>query len=891
VSKIIRPNLAGVFPRKRLFSLIDRMRKYSVIWVSGLPGCGKTTLLASYLDARKLPCLWYQIDEGDRDPSTFFYYLGLAAKRVSPRKRKSLPLLTPEYLQDIPTFTFRYFENLCGRLKVPFIIVFDNYQEVPSESPFHEIILNGLSRIPEGVNVILVSRNEPPPFYARLQANRQMGLIGWNELRFTQKESRSIISFRAPEIRSKEAIERLHKITDGWVAGLILISEGLKRGVEIQSLEKSAPEKIIDYFGNELFNKIPKKLQTFLMKTAFLPRMTAKMSEELAGITNAEAILSGMIRDNFFIEKHHSEVPVFQYHLLFRNFLLSQAKESFSQKALLDLHQRAALLLEESGQMEEAAQVYMDQKNWEGLIQLIMKHAFSLLAQGRYQLLEDWLSGLPRELIENNSWILFWLGLCRFPFDPSQSQRCHEKAFKLFREEGNIEGTFLSWSSIVDGIDFSHNDLSRLDHWIHLLEDLMHDIKEFPSQEIGARVASSMVAALALRQPQHPEFHKWADQALSLTESPQMINIRMWVLFQLVLHGCLMGEFERATLDHNQLSQLTKTRDASPFLKIMGKLADSMYYQFTGSHEKSMEAVSEGMEMSQTTGIHIVDQPLLAHTISSSLNVDDSKKAWQFLDRLTSMIHTTPSDDIFEIRNGSIYYHASTRYALVCGDLAGLALHVDLALKYGIKMGAPVILATTHLMSALAMHRLGKNEEALDQLRKGSLIALETKSKLLEFGSLLTQAYFFFDQGEEDSGLRFLKMAFTLGKDQRILSTFFDDPSVTARLCARALEADIEVEYVKEIIRKRNLISDKGSLQLEHWPWPLKIYTLGRFGILKDEKPIRFFRKGQEKPISMLKALLALGGREIKEEDLSDILWPEADGDAAHNSFERLCIA
>jgi LuxR family maltose regulon positive regulatory protein len=153
-------------------------------------------------------------------------------------------------LQDIPTFTFRYFENLCGRLKVPFIIVFDNYQEVPSESPFHEIILNGLSRIPEGVNVILISRNEPPPFYARLQANRQMGLIGWNELRFTQKESRSIISFRAPEIRSKEAIERLHKITDGWVAGLILISEGLKRGVEIQSLEKSAPEKIIDYFGN-----------------------------------------------------------------------------------------------------------------------------------------------------------------------------------------------------------------------------------------------------------------------------------------------------------------------------------------------------------------------------------------------------------------------------------------------------------------------------------------------------------------------------------------------------------------------------------------------------------------------------------------------------------------
>jgi DNA-binding SARP family transcriptional activator len=35
----------------------------------------------------------------------------------------------------------------------------------------------------------------------------------------------------------------------------------------------------------------------------------------------------------------------------------------------------------------------------------------------------------------------------------------------------------------------------------------------------------------------------------------------------------------------------------------------------------------------------------------------------------------------------------------------------------------------------------------------------------------------------------------------------------------------------------------------------------------------------------MLKVLIALGGREVKEEIMADILWPEADGDAAHRSF------
>ncbi len=119
LAKVTRPVLTGVFPRERLFDQLDRMRERSVTWVSGPPGCGKTTLVTGYLEARGYPCLWYQVDEGDADPATFFYYLGLAAKKAAPRKRKPLPLLTPEYLSGISTFTLRYFENLYNRLKVP----------------------------------------------------------------------------------------------------------------------------------------------------------------------------------------------------------------------------------------------------------------------------------------------------------------------------------------------------------------------------------------------------------------------------------------------------------------------------------------------------------------------------------------------------------------------------------------------------------------------------------------------------------------------------------------------------------------------------------------------------------------------------------------------------
>ena len=72
----------------------------------------------------------------------------------------------------------------------------------------------------------------------------------------------------------------------------------------------------------------------------------------------------------------------------------------------------------------------------------------------------------------------------------------------------------------------------------------------------------------------------------------------------------------------------------------------------------------------------------------------------------------------------------------------------------------------------------------------------------------------------------------------------------------------------------------------EAWPWPLKIYALGKFELISNGKPMIFSGKIQQKPLALLKALIALGGKDVAEEQFADILWPEADGDLAHKSFE-----
>jgi len=160
--KLTAPRPTRVFPRQRLFDLLDRTREdHHVIWISAPGGAGKTSLATSYLQARKLPVLWYQVDQGDGDIASFFYYMGLAAKHVAPRHKTPLPLLTPEYLADVPTFTRNFFRELYRRLPKNSVIVLDNYQDAPEDSPLHDVLHTAMGEVPEGLNLLVLSRLEP----------------------------------------------------------------------------------------------------------------------------------------------------------------------------------------------------------------------------------------------------------------------------------------------------------------------------------------------------------------------------------------------------------------------------------------------------------------------------------------------------------------------------------------------------------------------------------------------------------------------------------------------------------------------------------------------------------------------------------------------------------
>ncbi len=108
-----------------------------------------------------------------------------------------------------------------------------------------------------------------------------------------------------------------------------------------------------------------------------------------------------------------------------------------------------------------------------------------------------------------------------------------------------------------------------------------------------------------------------------------------------------------------------------------------------------------------------------------------------------------------------------------------------------------------------------------------------------------------------------------------------------SKICAQALARDIEVAFVQALIKQRGLVPE-ADITFVTWPWPIRIVTLGRFSLLKHDRPVAATGKVKvpKKPLELLKAMIAFGSRDVSEAQLMEALWPDSEGDLAKQNLK-----
>jgi LuxR family transcriptional regulator, maltose regulon positive regulatory protein len=107
------------------------------------------------------------------------------------------------------------------------------------------------------------------------------------------------------------------------------------------------------------------------------------------------------------------------------------------------------------------------------------------------------------------------------------------------------------------------------------------------------------------------------------------------------------------------------------------------------------------------------------------------------------------------------------------------------------------------------------------------------------------------------------------------------------KLCNVALAQQVHVAFVRRLIATNKLLPPEGAGP--HWPWSVRIRTLGGFSLEISDETYRPSRKAQDKPLELLKLLVCCQAMRRSPADkqwLAQRLWPDADDANARKSLD-----
>ncbi|MFN0316418.1 MAG: BTAD domain-containing putative transcriptional regulator [Burkholderiales bacterium] len=883
LAKLTRPRLYEAVARARLFQLLDKCRERPVVWISGPPGAGKTTLVASYVTERETPAIWYQIDPGDGDPATFFYYMGLAAQQAVRGKHTPLPLLTEESLPDLAGFGRRYARELFARLPEGATIVLDNVQEAPAESALVKLLEVWAEEIPEGINLLCISRGEPPASLMRQFSTGRLASIGWDAMRLTLEETRQIAAVKHKV--SDPVLARLHEQSEGWAAGLTLMLERIQRTGDLPgAFAAQSREDIFSYFAGTLFDRQPADVRHVLLCTALLPRITASLAAKLTGNPNAGKLLDNMHRRHLFtnrrnVEKARSPTqikrvnaaasePIYEYHALFRDFLLEKLAEDYTPTALRRLAQDIAGLLEQSGEIEDAFELNRIAEDWDALARLLIEHAPNLLRQGRGQTLREWIAMLPASLAETQPYTQYWLGVSLISVDQSQAQVVLERAFNEFERAGGRVGQLLCAARSIETIFRAHVGHRAQDRWIAVIDRLLIDGFTFPDRDAELTVYTSLGLAAYYCQPRHPSLRSSMERVSALLQgglTPEQMVTAGDVLSRYYAMSYQPEEFVRIA---GLVSPAADDSSVPPLNRLWwwGRIADGL--RCAGRYAEAENAVCKAERLAEILPGHAA-----VFTV----------RFFRFVLEVAQRHLTGVAGHLAELRRSAnpVRQLAAMADAIAATHTKSLdeALHLcrlQAAACAASGIFFVEVLGNIFLAALLAQSR--KTDELAALLAATRSQVSDTYMAHTEIQLSLVEAYAAIELGQTQAARELLSVAMATQADTHFL-TLTPIPRVLPAAFSFGLEQDIGTARIKTWIKRLSILPENATT--EHWPWPVRIRCMGKFAIVVDDEPLQFKGRAPAKPLELLKLLIAAGRGGLPARAIADRLWPDVEGDAA----------
>jgi LuxR family transcriptional regulator, maltose regulon positive regulatory protein len=399
-SKFLSPLLhPQIVKRSRLFSQIEAGldSQQPIILISAPAGYGKSALAAEWRAETKRQSAWLSLDESDNEPLHFFLYFITAIQRVIPSIGAELiTLLEANQLPPKETMVTLLTHDFLAE-DMPPVCVLDDFHSI--QEPYILDVLQECIAHPQGLQLIIVSREDPVLQLGRLRAHAQLTEIRAADLRFSKDE---IERFFLDVMRiplSEGNLSLLEERTEGWVIGLQLAGLSMQgRGdpaTVISSLSGSH-RHILSYLTEEVLKKQSPSVQDFLLQTSILSMLNPDLCNTVTQRKDSAALLEHLLSSNLFLIPLDDEGRWYRYHHLFAD-LLFVILNRINDDQVKELHARAAAWFEHQRMPLDAIDHIIAAGNFSRAATLLEAYTWTLLNQGYVRRVEAWMESLPAE--------------------------------------------------------------------------------------------------------------------------------------------------------------------------------------------------------------------------------------------------------------------------------------------------------------------------------------------------------------------------------------------------------------------------------------------------------------------------------------------------------------
>jgi LuxR family maltose regulon positive regulatory protein len=381
--------------------------------VSAPAGFGKTTLLVNWIQQTNCPVAWLSLDQGDNDPTRFWVYVIAALQTVQAdigqAQLTALQSPQPPPIED----ALIGLVNEIADTDSDWLLVCDDFHVITEPAVNHGLFFL-LEHLPPNLHLLLATRADPPWPLARLRVRGAMTELRTEDLRFTLDETATFLNAIMGLDLSVQDIAVLDARTEGWIAGLHLAAlsmQGQDSRAFVQTFGASH-RFVLDYLVEEVLDRQSPEIQTFLLETSILERLTAplcdavrdKTAGEQEKIGDSQAILEHLDRANLFVIPLDDVRRWYRYHRLFADLLHTRLKQMGSDHVAA-MHLRASRWYEAQGVIAEAVAHALAAGDVAHLAHLVEHRALTMIYHGELRTLIGWLRTLPDDVMGAYPWL------------------------------------------------------------------------------------------------------------------------------------------------------------------------------------------------------------------------------------------------------------------------------------------------------------------------------------------------------------------------------------------------------------------------------------------------------------------------------------------------------